>query len=144
MVFVLVLVFGQSFLDKICRDPTAFRWVACFIAIRALLDESLDLVCLVGWWFLVVCSCELFCLLTPQTVIGPRQNLSTNRLRPCIWSSARITIDLLATTRSFILGKLPALLGNLRLPLPRVAMVGWSRSWRPKSHVGFVQVTVFF
>ena len=33
-VLALVLVFGQSFLGKVCCDLIALRWVACFVAIR--------------------------------------------------------------------------------------------------------------
>ena len=40
---ILVLVFGQLFLDKVCRNPTALRWVICFVAIRLCSDKSLDL-----------------------------------------------------------------------------------------------------
>ena len=139
-VLVLVLVFGQSFLGKVCRDPTALRWVARFVAIRLRLDESLNL----GQWFSVVWLCESSCPLAPWTASGPRQNLSTNRLRTHIWSSPRITLDHLATTRSSTLGKLLApRLGNWRPPLHRVAMVGWSWCWCLKSHVGYVQATFF-
>ena len=49
-------------------------------------------------------------LLASQTVSGPRQNLLlSNKLRTCIWSSTRIMLDHLATTRSSTLGKLLAL-----------------------------------
>ena len=180
-VLVFFLVFGQSFLGKVCRNPTALRWVARFVAIRPRSDESLDL----GRWFSVVRSCKCSCplaplhnrsrlssaspssrcrvcraivrdfgrsvlacvnrsrLSAPRTASGPRQNLSTNRLRTRIWPSTRITLDHLATTRSSTLGKLLALLGNLRLALPRAAMVGWSWCWHSKSHVGCVQATLF-
>ena len=92
-----------------------------------------------SWLVSVNCSW----LSAPRTASGLRQNLSTNRLRTCLWPSTRITLDHLATTRSFTLGKLLALLGNSRPPLPRAAMVGWSWCWRPKSHVGCVQATLF-
>ena len=75
-VLILVLLFGQSFLGKVCCNVTALKWVARFIAIRTHLDKSLDL----GQWFLVVCLCELFYLLAPQTASNLRENLSTNRL----------------------------------------------------------------
>ena len=137
---MLVLVFGQSFLSKVCCNPTALRWVARFVTIQPRWDESLNL----GRWFSVVCSCESFCPLAPWTASGPRQNLSMNKLQTYIWSSPRITLDYLATTRSFTLGKLLApRLGNLRPPLPRIAMVGWSWCWRPKSHVSCVQAIIF-
>ena len=82
-VLVFVLVFGQSFFYKVCRNPTAFRWVACFIAIRLHSDELLDL----GQWFSVIRLCESSCPLAPWTASGPRRNLSTNRLRTHIWST---------------------------------------------------------
>ena len=137
---VLVLVFGQSFFGKVCRNLTALRWVARFVAIRSRSDESLNL----GQWFSVFCLYKFSCPLAPWTASGSRQNLSTNRLRTYIWSSPKIMLDHLATTRSSTLGKLLApRLGNLRPPLPRVAMVGWSWYWRCKSHVGCIQATLF-
>ena len=116
-----------SIVWSIGRDPTALKWIACFVAIQPLSDESLNLSCLVCQWFLVIRLCELSCPLAPQIASGPRQNLFTNRLRTCIWSSTRITLDHLAIIRFSIFGKLLALwLGNLRLPLLWIVMVGWS------------------
>ena len=42
-VLVLILVFSQLFLGKVCRNPTALRWVVCFVAIQPLLDKLLVL-----------------------------------------------------------------------------------------------------
>ena len=137
---ILVLVFGQSFLGKVCCNPNALRWVARFVVIRPRSDESFDL----GRWCLVVGSCESSCPLAPWTTSAPKGNLSINRLHTHIWSFSRITLDHLATTRSSTLGKLlTPRLGNSRLPLLQVAMVGWSWYWRPKSYVGYVQTTFF-
>ena len=50
-------MFDQLFLDKVCCNLTALRWVACFVIIRPLRDESLVLGHLVGrsqlvdYWF---------------------------------------------------------------------------------------------
>ena len=53
-VLILILVFGQLFLAKVCCNQTALRWVACFVAIRPHLDGLLVLGCLSSRWFLVV------------------------------------------------------------------------------------------
>ena len=134
-----------SIVRSVVRNPTVLKWVACFVAIQSLSDESLDLGRLIGQWFLVVYLCKSSCPLVPWTASGPRQNLSTNRLPTCIWSFIKIKLDYLAITRSSIFGKLPALqLVNLRPPLPRIAMVGWSWRWRAKSHIGCIQASFFF
>ena len=95
-------------------------------------------------WFLDLACVNCSRLSTSKTASGQRQNISTNRLRTCIWSFTRILLDYLAATRSSTIGKLLAfLLGNLWPPLPRVARVGWSCCWRPKSHIGFIWATFF-
>ena len=101
--------------------------------------------CLVSWSRSVdAFNIVLLALSAPWSASSLRRNLSTNRLHTRIWSSTRITLDHLTTTRSSTLGKLLALrLGNLRPSLPRIAMVGWSWCWRPKSYIGCVQATFF-
>ena len=112
--------------------------------IRPLSDKLLNLGYLVGQWFLIVCLYESSCPLALWTASGPWQNLSANKSCTCIQSSTRITLDHLATTRSFVLGKLLAFwLGNLRSPLFRAAMVSWSWCWRPICYIGYVQATFF-
>ena len=82
--------------------------------------------CLVVWSGLVnAFDIILLALLAPRSASGPRQNLSTNRLRTSIWSSTRTTLDHLATTRSFARIKLLGFwLNNSLPPLSRVAMAG--------------------
>ena len=104
-----------------------------------ILDRSVD-------WSQLVNTFDIFLLvlLAPQSASGLRQNLFTNRLGTCIWSSTRITLDYLATTRSSTPSKLIALrLGNLWLSLPRIVIVDWSWYWCSKKHVGYVQATLF-
>ena len=70
-VLVLVLIFGQLSLSKICRDPTALRWVVCFIAIQPLSDKSLDFGCSIRQWFSVVCLFPIACLIgLNRSIVG--------------------------------------------------------------------------
>ena len=94
-ILVLVFAFGQLFLDKVCCNPTDFRWVNCFVTIRphlaydCLIVLGLSFGLLLNWLFLTLFICDFGPLrncsrLSSASPSSRLLGLPSNCARPCI------------------------------------------------------------